>query len=105
MKRIAVTVLATLCLAGLAGCGSSKSHSVKSYSSMYVDGWTKETMDRRYPNGTTQRQVVGRLGYPYQATTTGGVERWDYVGGKASTQKVSFLFRDSKVIDKAYENF
>jgi outer membrane protein assembly factor BamE (lipoprotein component of BamABCDE complex) len=72
---------------------------------MYVYGWTKETMDKRYPSGTTQRQVVDRLGYPYRAISANGLERWDYVGGKTSTQKVSFVFRDGKLVGKTYENF
>lgn len=100
MKAIAAMAVVTVCLVGLAGCGTTKS-----YSEMYVRGWTRESMDKRFPVGTTERQVVDRLGYPYRSSTADGVERWDYAGGKTSKQMVSFVFRDGKLVQKMYENF
>ncbi|CAE6856960.1 hypothetical protein R75461_07764 [Paraburkholderia nemoris] len=100
MKTVLVLTALTLCLVGLAGCGTTKS-----YDAMYVQGWTRDSMDSRFPDGTTERQVVDRLGYPYRASKADGVERWDYVGGKTSKQMVSFVFRDGKVVQKMYENF
>jgi hypothetical protein len=100
MKAIAVMTVVTVCLAGLAGCGTTKS-----YSEMYVHGWTRESMEKRFPTGTTERQVVDRLGYPYRASKADRVERWDYAGGKTSKQRISFVFRDGKLVEKMYENF
>ncbi|SMG56422.1 hypothetical protein [Paraburkholderia susongensis] len=100
MKTVLVIAAVTVCLSGLAACGTTKS-----YSEMYVRGWTRESMDKRFPAGTTERQVVDRLGYPYRARKADGVERWDYTGGKTSKQTVSFVFRDGKLVQKMYENF
>jgi outer membrane protein assembly factor BamE (lipoprotein component of BamABCDE complex) len=100
MKALAVLAAVTVCLTGLTACGTSKN-----YEAMYVHGWTRDSMDKRFPTGTTQRQVVDRLGYPYQAIKADGVERWDYSGGKTSKQKISFGFRDGKLVEKRYENF
>lgn len=100
MKTVLVITAVTMCLGGLAACGNTKS-----YSEMYVHGWTRDSMDKRFPDGTTERQVVLRLGYPYRSRRTDGVDRWDYIGGETSTQKVSFVFRDGKLVGKAYENF
>jgi outer membrane protein assembly factor BamE (lipoprotein component of BamABCDE complex) len=100
MKTVLVMAVVAACLAGLAGCGTTKS-----YSEMYVHGWTQESMDKRFPTGTTERQVVEKLGYPYRASKADGVERWDYAGGKTSKQRISFVFRDGKVVQKQYENF
>ncbi|CAE6861821.1 hypothetical protein R75461_08025 [Paraburkholderia nemoris] len=100
MKTVLVMGALTLCLVGLAGCGATKS-----YSEMYVHGWTRDSMDKRFPTGTTERQVVDKLGYPYRASKADGVERWDYVGGKTSQQMLSLVFRDGKLVQKQYENF
>lgn len=100
MKAILVMTMVTLCLGGLAACGTTKS-----YSEMYVRGWTPESMDKRFPVGITEHQVVDQLGYPFRSGRTNGMDRWDYAGGKTSQQIVSFIFRDGKLIQKQYENF
>ncbi|MFL9998982.1 hypothetical protein PQR34_47320 [Paraburkholderia sediminicola] len=100
MKTVLVMAAVTVCLVGLAGCGTTKS-----YSEMYVQGWTYENMEKRFPTGTPERQVADRLGYPYRASKADGVDRWDYSGGKTSKQRISFVFRDGKLVQKQYENF
>jgi outer membrane protein assembly factor BamE (lipoprotein component of BamABCDE complex) len=101
MKRLAglwmVAALVAPCIAGLSGCGRPQT-----YDEIHARNWTQESMDQRFPLGTTEKQVFAKLGSPFYELTKDGLTRWDYVGGPNAQQVVTFVFNNGKLVHKVY---
>lgn len=85
------------CIAGMSGCGGPQT-----YDEIHARNWTQESMDQRFPLGTTEKQVFEKLGSPYYELTKGSLTRWDYVGGRSAQQVVMFVFNNGKLVHKVY---
>ncbi|WP_147439511.1 hypothetical protein [Paraburkholderia sp. BL17N1] len=89
------------CLAGLGGCVTP----THTYDEIHSRGWTRESIDQRFPAGTSQKHVFEKLGGPFATKSAGNLSRWDYVGGASGQLHVAFLFRDGLLFEKRFENF
>ncbi|MBB5409370.1 outer membrane protein assembly factor BamE (lipoprotein component of BamABCDE complex) [Paraburkholderia sp. HC6.4b] len=100
MKTLAALAVVSACMSGLAGCAPTQT-----YDQIHVRGWTREGLERRFPTGTSQRQVLEKLGSPYSQSAADGLIRWDYVGGASGHSHVVFLFRNGALVQKQFDNF
>jgi outer membrane protein assembly factor BamE (lipoprotein component of BamABCDE complex) len=101
MKTLAVVTALTVCLAGLSGCVTP----THSYNEIHTHNWTRESMEQRFPAGTSKAQVLDKLGSPFAVNSSGDVSRWDYVGGASGQLHVVFLFKNGNLVEKRFENF
>ena len=101
MKTFAVAAVVTACLAGLSGCVTP----THSYDQIHSRHWTHEGFDQRFPTGTSEMQVFEKLGSPFAEKSAGNLTRWDYVGGASGQLHVMFIFKNTNLIEKRFENF
>ncbi|WP_158938169.1 hypothetical protein [Burkholderia sp. S171] len=101
MKAFAILAVSAACLAGLGGCVTP----MYSYDEVHVRGWTHESLDQRFPVGTSATQVFEKLGSPFATSAAGDLSRWDYVGGVSGQLHVVLLFKNSALIQKQFVNF
>ena len=101
MKKLAVLTVVTACLAGLGGCVTP----TYSYDQIHTRNWTRESIDQRFPAGTSKTQVLGKLGSPFAEKSAGNLTLWDYVGGASGQLHVMFIFKNTNLIEKRFENF
>ncbi|WNC90862.1 hypothetical protein RI103_05785 [Paraburkholderia sp. FT54] len=98
MKTFAILTVMTACLSGCAA-------PTYTYDQIHSRGWTRESIDQRFPAGTPQATVLDKLGGPFAVKSAGDLSRWDYVGGVSGQQHVVFIFRNGLLAEKRYENF
>ena len=101
MKKLAVLTVVAACLVGLSGCVTP----TYSYEQIHTRNWTRESMDQRFPSGTSKAQVLEKLGSPFGEKSAGDLTRWGYVGGVSGQLHVMFFFKNANLIEKRYENF
>jgi outer membrane protein assembly factor BamE (lipoprotein component of BamABCDE complex) len=101
MKHLAglwiAAAMAVSCVAGLSGCGSPQT-----YDEIHARNWTPESIEQRFPMGTTEKHVFEKLGSPFFELTQGNLTRWDFVGGKNAQQVVTFIFDNGKLVHKGF---
>jgi len=85
------------CVTALGGCAMPQT-----YDQIHTRNWTQESIDQRFPLGTTEKQVFEKLGSPFYELTKDGLTRWDYVGGTSAQQVVTFVFNQGKLVHKVY---
>jgi hypothetical protein len=49
--------------------------------------------------------VLEKLGSPFAEKSAGNLTRWDYVGGASGQLHVMFIFKNTNLIEKRFENF
>jgi len=101
MKKLVVLTVVAACLAELGGCVTP----TYTYDQIHTRNWTRESIDQRFPSGTSKAQVLDKLGSPFGEKSAGDLTRWDYVGGVSGQLHVMFLFRNGSLIEKRFENF
>ena len=101
MKKLVTLTAVTACLYGLGGCVTR----TYSYDQIHTRNWTRESIDQRFPSGTSKTQVLEKPGSPFAEKFAGDLARWDYVGRVSGQLHVMFLFRNGGLIEKRIENF
>jgi outer membrane protein assembly factor BamE (lipoprotein component of BamABCDE complex) len=101
MKKLVVLTVFAASLAGLAGCVTP----TYTYDQIHTRNWTRESLEQRFPAGTSKVHVLEQLGGPFAEKSAGDLTRWDYVGGASGQLHVMFLFRNGQLFEKRFENF